>query len=74
MLATDFRDDAEGARVVAALSDLNVGHVLRSEPESWRGVVWDVARLLGDCVEGTFRFKIAVEGFSDNGGNVGHLI
>ena len=74
MLATDFGDDAEGASVVAALGDLDVGHVLRGKPESWCRVVGNVARLFGDCVKRALLFEISVEGLSDNRGYVCHLI
>ena len=74
MLATDFGDDTEGTSVVAALSDLNVGHVLRSKPESRRRVVGNEARLFGDCVKRALLFEIPVESLSDNRGYVCYLI
>lgn len=42
VLAPDFWDDAEGAGVITAFGDLDVGHVIRGEPESGRGVVGNV--------------------------------
>jgi len=43
VLATDLGDDAEGASVVASFGDFDVGHVIRGEPESGRGIVGDEA-------------------------------
>ena len=42
--AADLRDDAEGARVVAALGDLDVGEMARREAEARRVVVGDEGR------------------------------
>ena len=42
VLAPDFWDDAEGTGVITAFGDLDVGHVIRGEPESGRGVVGNV--------------------------------
>ena len=50
VLAADFRDDAEAARVIAAFGDFDVGEVLGGEPETRGVVIGNVARLGGDQV------------------------
>ena len=68
MAATNARDDAEGARVVAAFGDLDVGHVLRREAEARCVVVRDVLRLAGDEV-----FLLVLLGSHELLNNRGHL-
>ena len=48
VLAADLRDDAEGAGVVAALGDLDVGEMVRREADARRRVVRHVLRLERD--------------------------
>ena len=48
MPAPNLRDDAEGARMVAALGDFDVGKMSRGEPEARRVVVRDVGRAARD--------------------------
>ena len=73
--AADLRDDAERARMVAALGDFHVRGVLRREAET-RGVeIGNVGRARGDEV---FRdlaggAVFGVETF-DNGSDLGHLV
>jgi hypothetical protein len=74
MLAADLGDDAEGAGVVAAFGDFDVGHVVRREAEAGCGVVGNVARLGGDGVERAVCLKITLQSLADNGGDVGDLV
>ena len=68
--ATDLRDDAEGAGVVAAFGDFDVGEVVWGEAEAGGIVVGDVFGLAGDEV---FLLGGAHEAL-DNGGDAGDLI
>ena len=73
MLAPDFRDDTEGAGMITAFGNLEVSHMLWSEPKAGCGVVRDIARLGGDGVEGAL-FGITFEGFAHDTGDVGDLV
>lgn len=74
VLAANLWDDAEGAGVVAAFGDLDVGHVIWREAEAGGGVVGDVARLGGDGVERAVFGEVAFEGLANDGGDVGDLV
>src|SRR4051812_29422589 len=51
MAAAHLRYDAEAARVITALRDLQVSTMRRREAEARRIVVWDVGRLRSDEVQ-----------------------
>lgn len=70
MAAADLRDDAEGAGVVAAFGDFDVGEVFWGEAEAGGIVVGDVFGLAGDEV---FLLGGAHEAL-DDGGDAGDLI
>ena len=72
MATADFRDDAEGAGVVAAFSDLHIGHVFGSEAEARCIVVRYPLGLPGDEI---FLFSAFFrEEALDDGCHLGDLI
>ncbi len=65
--AADFRNDTEGAGVVAALGDFHVGVMIRREAEARGIVIRDVFRLQRDEIAGIIR-RCGAFGFLDFGG------
>ena len=59
-LAAQLRNDAERARMIAALRDLDVGGVSRRSQNARRGFVVEIVWQIGDCAVPTFARKTAL--------------